>query len=109
MALYVFTTSSAVFERIIRQCASAAIVRNDVIVHFASSFLPAGGLGSSGWGSYHGKFSFEAFSHRRVVNFKPCHQLFEFGGIRLVEYIGRAESFRFCLRGRQHCILPILN
>jgi len=91
LALYVFTTSSAVFERIIFQCPSAAAVRNDVIVHFASSYLPTGGLGTSGWGSYHGKFSFEAFSHKRVVNFKPCHQLFEYGGIRYVESVRLVE------------------
>ncbi len=44
----------------------------------------AGGLGSSGNGYYHGKFSFEAFSHKRAVNFKPCHYLFEYGGLRYV-------------------------
>ena len=40
---------------------------NDTIVHLANSRLPFGGIGSSGIGSYHGKASFELFSHKKSV------------------------------------------
>ena len=38
---------------------------NDVVVHLATPEMPFGGVGESGMGSYHGKFGFETFSHRK--------------------------------------------
>ncbi|MDP2667230.1 MAG: aldehyde dehydrogenase family protein [Nitrosopumilaceae archaeon] len=40
---------------------------NDCVMHVSNSNLPFGGVGSSGMGSYHGKFSFETFSHKKSV------------------------------------------
>ncbi len=40
---------------------------NDVVMHFTNPNLPFGGVGYSGMGSYHGKKSFDAFSHERSV------------------------------------------
>ena len=40
---------------------------NDTIVHLASPYMPFGGVGASGMGSYHGKKGFETFSHRKSV------------------------------------------
>ena len=40
---------------------------NDTIMHLANENLPFGGVGNSGMGAYHGKLSFDAFSHRRAV------------------------------------------
>ena len=40
---------------------------NDTIVHLANSRLPFGGVGNSGIGSYHGKLSFELFSHKKSI------------------------------------------
>jgi len=47
---------------------------NDVILHIAESRLPFGGVGSSGMGSYHGKASFDTFSHFKSV----LHKFFRF-------------------------------
>ena len=40
---------------------------NDVIMHLSNPHLPFGGVGNSGMGHYHGRFSFETFSHQKAV------------------------------------------
>ena len=40
---------------------------NDVIMHLANHHLPFGGVGNSGMGSYHGKYSFRTFSHEKAL------------------------------------------
>ena len=40
---------------------------NDTIIHLATTHMPFGGVGSSGMGSYHGKKSFETFTHARSI------------------------------------------
>ncbi len=42
-------------------------VVNDSIVHFTNPNLPFGGVGNSGIGSYHGKYSFDLFSHKKAI------------------------------------------
>jgi len=86
LALYVFTRSSSVFEKIAASCPSATLVRNDVIVQFGTTSLPIGGLGTSGCGNYHGKHSIESFSHQRATIYKPAHAAFEYGGVRYAPY-----------------------
>ena len=95
LALYIFTRSSGTFEKVAAACPSATLVRNDVIVQFGSSSLPIGGKGSSGYGSYHGKYSIESFSHRRATIYKPATSAFEFGGVRYAPYDGfKGECFK---------------
>jgi len=86
LALYVFTRSSCVFEKIAASCPSATLVRNDVIVQFGSPSLPIGGLGTSGYGCYHGKYSIDSFSHKRATIYKPATVAFEYGGVRYAPY-----------------------
>ena len=40
---------------------------NDVVVHLATPEMPFGGVGHSGMGSYHGKFGFDTFSHKKSI------------------------------------------
>jgi len=86
LALYVFTKSKHIFEKFNSSCRSAMIVRNDVVVQFSSPFIPIGGLGTAGNGSYHGKYSLETFSHKRPTVYKPAHWMFEFTGVRYAPY-----------------------
>ncbi|XP_062967200.1 aldehyde dehydrogenase, dimeric NADP-preferring [Cynocephalus volans] len=65
LALYVFSNDSKVVKRMIAETSSGGMVANDVIVHVSVNSLPFGGVGASGMGSYHGRKSFETFSHRR--------------------------------------------
>jgi acyl-CoA reductase-like NAD-dependent aldehyde dehydrogenase len=72
LCLYVFTKSSRVFDEITQKCPSGSAMRNDGVIHLASSHFPFGGLGSSGYGGYHGKHSFETFSHHFLSMYRPC-------------------------------------
>jgi aldehyde dehydrogenase (NAD+) len=72
LCLYVFTKSPKVFEEISQKCPSGSAMRNDCLVHLCSGYFPFGGLGSSGYGSYHGDHTFETFSHQHLVMYRPC-------------------------------------
>jgi acyl-CoA reductase-like NAD-dependent aldehyde dehydrogenase len=67
LALYAFTKDASVANRIIAATRSGSITLNDTIVFMTNPDLPFGGVGASGMGAYHGRHSFEAFSHKRAV------------------------------------------
>ena len=67
LALYAFTRSTATADRIIASTRSGSVTVNDTVVLMTNPKLPFGGVGASGMGAYHGRYSFEAFSHRRAV------------------------------------------
>lgn len=67
LAMYLFTRDSQVEEKIIRQLSFGAGSINDCIMQIANTHLPFGGVGQSGMGQYHGRFSFEVFSHRKGI------------------------------------------
>uniref|UniRef100_A0A9L0ID50 Aldehyde dehydrogenase n=1 Tax=Equus asinus TaxID=9793 RepID=A0A9L0ID50_EQUAS len=67
------TVGGQLVKRMIEGTSSGAVTVNDVVVHFMLNSLPFGGVGSSGMGAYHGKHSFDTFSHQRsclLRNFK---------------------------------------
>ncbi|MED6285780.1 hypothetical protein CHARACLAT_032631, partial [Characodon lateralis] len=66
LALYVFSDESSVVKTVMEKTSSGGFCSNDGIVHMTLPGLPFGGVGASGWGSYHGRWSFETFSHRRA-------------------------------------------
>lgn len=55
------------FCRLIAAVPSGGVVVNDVIFQFGNVFAPFGGIGQSGMGGYHGRFSFEDFTFKRAV------------------------------------------
>ena len=67
LALYVFTSNKKLAKHIINSTSSGTTCVNDVIFQIAPPSLPFGGVGESGMGNYHGKYSFDAFSHPRSV------------------------------------------
>ena len=67
LALYLFTRKSDVERKIISELSFGGGCINDTIVHLATPFMPFGGVGASGMGSYHGKQSFFTFSHEKSV------------------------------------------
>jgi aldehyde dehydrogenase (NAD+) len=67
LAFYFFSSSREKQEKIIARTSSGGGCINDTIVHLTNSRLPFGGVGYSGMGSYHGKFSFNTFSHHRSI------------------------------------------
>ncbi|KAM6049201.1 aldehyde dehydrogenase family 3 member A2 isoform 1-T4 [Chlamydotis macqueenii] len=70
LALYVFSNDKKLIKRVISETSSGGVTGNDVIMHFFLSTLPFGGVGNSGMGAYHGKHSFETFSHHRACLIK---------------------------------------
>ena len=65
LAMYYFTTSNKKAKIMMDQVDSGGVCINDVVIQFVNSKIPFGGSGNSGMGSYHGKFSFDAFSRQR--------------------------------------------
>ncbi|MGY6559256.1 MAG: aldehyde dehydrogenase [Nitritalea sp.] len=71
LALYYFGKAEA-GEQLLNQCISGGACINDTIMHVGNHHLPFGGVGASGMGHYHGKSSFDAFSHQRAVVSTPA-------------------------------------
>ena len=67
LALYVFSEDENFSEDIITRFSFGGGCINDTISHVASSNLPFGGIGPSGTGSYHGKASFDTFTHTKSI------------------------------------------
>ncbi len=67
LACYPFVDSSSDKDLVVEQISCGGMVLNDTIVHLSNEKLPFGGVGESGMGMYHGKYSFETFSHKKAV------------------------------------------
>jgi len=67
LALYVFSESQEFADDIIAHTTSGDAEINSTLIHVGSHFLPFGGVGTSGMGKYHGKFSLDNFSHQRSI------------------------------------------
>lgn len=67
LSLYLFSRDKAAMKRILSRCQFGGGCINDTIVHTASSYMPFGGVGNSGMGGYHGKASFDTFTHYRSI------------------------------------------
>ncbi len=67
LALYLFSQEKSTQERFLRRTSFGGGCINDTVIHLATSRMGFGGVGASGMGSYHGRDSFETFSHRKSV------------------------------------------
>ncbi len=67
LALYLFTANKKLKDKVLSQISFGGGCINDTIVHLATPYMPFGGVGSSGMGGYHGKYSFETFSHKKSI------------------------------------------
>jgi aldehyde dehydrogenase (NAD+) len=67
LALYLFSENSQICRETLARTSSGGAAVNDVLTHLTVPDLPFGGVGESGIGAYHGKHSFETFSHKRGV------------------------------------------
>ncbi|KAK3427618.1 hypothetical protein EUGRSUZ_F03800 [Eucalyptus grandis] len=70
LAAYIFTNDKKLKEHFVNNVSAGGLVVNDTTVHLAVHALPFGGVGESGIGAYHGKFSFDAFSHKKAVVYR---------------------------------------
>lgn len=67
LAMYVFSRDEKQIDELLGSTAAGGTVVNNCLIHLANPNLPFGGVGASGFGSYHGRFGFDTFSHARAV------------------------------------------
>jgi aldehyde dehydrogenase (NAD+) len=67
LALYLYATDEAVQQTIIRDVSFGGGCINATILHMLNANMPFGGVGNSGLGYYHGRWSIETFSHRKSI------------------------------------------
>ncbi|MFE2320837.1 aldehyde dehydrogenase family protein [Streptomyces sp. NPDC059441] len=67
LALYAFTTSEAIKSRLVKETSSGGVAWGQPVIQLLMPGLPFGGVGESGLGRYHGRYSLETFSHLKAV------------------------------------------
>ena len=95
LSLYVFSTNSAKAKKVIEKYSFGGGCINDTVIHFANHRLPFGGTGNSGIGAYHGKLSFDTFSHQKAI-VKKANWLDL--PVRYAPYTGKLKKIRKILK-----------
>ena len=72
LACYLFTSDKSYEKRFLKRVSFGGGCINDTVIHLATSEMGFGGVGNSGMGSYHGKKSFDTFSHEKSIVKKYC-------------------------------------
>ncbi|WP_413232311.1 aldehyde dehydrogenase [Oceanotoga sp. DSM 15011] len=95
LALYLFTNDKELEEKVLNNIIFGGGVINDTIMHLSNPYLPFGGVGASGMGGYHGKYSFETFTHNMSImkrGFWPDIKL------KYPPYSGKLDTLRKLLK-----------
>jgi len=95
LSLFVFTNNNAYAKKIIAKYSFGGGCVNDTVIHFSNGRLPFGGVGHSGIGAYHGKRSFETFTHQKPVVKKGTWLDIP---IRYAPYKGKLKNLRRLLK-----------
>ncbi|XP_077391792.1 aldehyde dehydrogenase family 3 member B1 isoform X1 [Festucalex cinctus] len=105
LALYIFSNETSVINTVMEKTSSGGFCSNDGIVHMTLPGLPFGGVGGSGWGSYHGRWGFETFSHRRACMMRGW-ALEKLNGLRYPPYTDNKLSWlRWTASPKTTCLL----
>jgi aldehyde dehydrogenase (NAD+) len=67
LAMYFFSASNSAKEKLLARTSSGGGCINDTVMHLSNPRMPFGGVGNSGMGAYHGKHTFDTFSHHRSI------------------------------------------
>lgn len=102
LALYVFSNIKEDVDLIIKNISCGGMCVNETVMHLAVDTLPFGGVGGSGMGNYHGKYSFDTFSHKKSCLVKNYSVLGEtLGAARYPPYSQKKIDFlNFLLKKR---------
>ena len=95
LALYIFTKSRKTIRKVIGATQSGTGGINETVVHFINTYLPFGGVGKSGMGRYHGRYSFETLSYKR--SFMDKANWIDVP-LRYPPYSGKMKLIRFFIR-----------
>lgn len=110
LALYIFSSNNKDVKHILDNTSSGGVCINDTIMHFAVPALPFGGVGESGMGKYHGKVTFDLFSHQKSCLWKNYNPLIEaLASARYPPYSDRKTYFlNYLLKHRNWIKMPYL-
>jgi len=67
LSLYLFTQNKSFVDEVLQKYSFGGGCINDTVIHLVNNKLPFGGVGNSGMGAYHGKLSFDVFSHKKAI------------------------------------------
>jgi acyl-CoA reductase-like NAD-dependent aldehyde dehydrogenase len=95
LSCYVFSDDPQFINRVIEQVPYGGGCVNNTLIHLAVPELPFGGIGSSGIGAYHGKKSFEVFSHQKAIVRTPW---FADLWLKYPPYAGRLKLLKLLIR-----------
>jgi aldehyde dehydrogenase (NAD+) len=90
LAAYLFSQSREKQDRFVQKLSFGGGCINDVVIHLSNPYLPFGGVGESGIGHYHGRYSFHTLSHAKSVIFRSGKMDFS---ARYAPYSERKLSF----------------
>jgi aldehyde dehydrogenase (NAD+) len=82
LGLYIFSSDQQEIAYILSHTLSGGVTINDCMLHAGAHNAPFGGVGDSGSGAYHGKYGFDAFTHKRTV-------------VRLPDWLDKVMGFRY--------------
>ncbi|KAL3273359.1 hypothetical protein HHI36_014807 [Cryptolaemus montrouzieri] len=104
LAMYVFSRRKKDINLLIQNTSCGGIAVNDTIMHLTVDTLPFGGVGNSGMGNYHGKYTFDTFTHKKSCLYKDMGYIGEkLGESRYPPFNDTKIAFlNFLLKGRGH-------
>ncbi|HDH5917414.1 TPA: aldehyde dehydrogenase [Staphylococcus aureus] len=91
LSLYLFSEDENATQRVINELSFSGGAINDTLMHLANPKLPFGGVGASGMGRYHGKYSFDTFTHEKSYIFKSTRLE---SGVHLPPYKGKFKYIK---------------
>ncbi|PZH27983.1 aldehyde dehydrogenase [Staphylococcus aureus] len=91
LSLYLFSEDENATQRVINELSFGGGAINDTLMHLANPKLPFGGVGASGMGRYHGKYSFDTFTHEKSYIFKSTRLE---SGVHLPTYKGKFKYIK---------------
>lgn len=77
LSLYIFSSNKKRVNRLLSETSSGNVCVNDTVMQMILDTLPFGGVGQSGMGNYHGRYSFETFSHKKAVLIRNFNYIME--------------------------------
>ncbi|MCS5018051.1 aldehyde dehydrogenase [Staphylococcus aureus] len=91
LSLYLFSEDENATQRVINELSFGGGAINATLMHLANPKLPFGGVGASGMGRYHGKYSFDTFTHEKSYIFKSTRLE---SGVHLPPYKGKFKYIK---------------
>ncbi|XP_044739383.1 aldehyde dehydrogenase, dimeric NADP-preferring-like [Chrysoperla carnea] len=107
LSLYVFTTNKEIEKLFLENTSSGSVCINDTIMQVAVDTMPFGGVGLSGMGAYHGKSSFDTFTHHKSTLIKNLGALGEtLSSARYPPYSDRKLLFLTNMLKKRRSFIP---